>query len=476
MYHCISILDTSDLISRLAQHRTLAAAPEKELAWLAAHGRLRHIEPGDVVSSKSEPLLTLVIVLSGHFAIWVDRGSGPHKVTDWRGGDVSGTMPYSRMGKPPGDAVADEAGDLVLIDREHFPEMIAECPTVTTKLVHLMLDRVRTFQSSDLLDEKLLSLGRMSAGLAHELNNPASAATRSAKLLINSVATLEDASRALGAVQLSETQLATVNQSRKACLSALPAALSPIERADREEAISEWLEAHGADASAAGVIVDTAVTIGDLDTLSSVVEGSALNAILKWLAADCSTRTLAKEVEKASARIHDLVAAMKRSSFMDRTAVPEPVDLKISLSDAVALLLHKARRKSASVILNIEPTLPRALAIGGDLSQIWINLIDNAIDAIGEAGHVTINTAHQLKFVVVNVIDDGPGIPPEVRERIFEPFFTTKPPGQGTGQGLDIARQLIRRNGGDIEVRSRPGYTEFRVTLPAAPTDSKPAV
>ena len=457
-----------DIAARLAQHRTLGSVPSAELAWLLSHGHLRHVEPGLFVSRKTELLETLVIVLSGHFSIYVDRGAGPRKVMEWGGGDVSGFLPYSRMTKPPGDAIVDEGADIFEIHREHFPEMIRECPTVTEALVHVMLDRARRFTSSDLQDEKMMSLGRLSAGLAHELNNPASAAARSARLLIDGLESLEAASRALGAARLSETQVAAIDSSSHSCRSAVPSALSPMEMADREEAISTWLEDHHADPAAAAALVETELSIGDLDRLASVLDGDALNTTLKWMAADCSSRALATDIERAARRIHDLVAAVKRHTFMDRTDAPEPVDLTMSMNDSVALLLHKARRKSVGVTVNLEPTLPRVYAIGGDLNQVWTNLIDNALDAVGESGHVEIAADRHLDSVIVRVIDDGPGIPEAIRGQIFDQFFTTKAVGQGTGLGLNIVRELVRRNDGQIEVESRPGHTEFRVTLPVA--------
>jgi signal transduction histidine kinase len=463
-----AVLMDNTLVARLAEHRTLGGAPPEELAWLASHGQLRHVEPGERIARRAEILDTMVILLSGHITIQVDRGLGPRKVMEWGAGDVSGFLPYSRMGKPPGDSVVDEAGDFVLVHRDNFPEMIKACPTVTAKLVHLMLDRVRRFTSSDLQDEKMMALGRLTAGLAHELNNPASAAARSARLLINGLAELEDASRALGASQLSEDQLAVANQSLRACLSAIPSALTPIERADREEAIADWLEGHGADPAAGAALLDTAATIDNLNALASVIHGDSLNVTLRWMAAHCSTRGLATDVEKASSRIHDLVAAMKRFTYMDRTDAPSAVDLSVSLGDSVALLLHKARKKSAGIGVVIEPDLPRVRAIGGDLNQVWTNLIDNAIDAVPDSGQVTITAGRHLNFVIVRIVDNGSGIPPEAGERIFDPFYTTKPVGQGTGLGLDISRRLVRRNDGDMEYESRPGRTEFRVTLPIA--------
>ena len=419
----------------------------------------------------------LAIVLSGHIAIYVDRGLGPRKVMEWRAGDVTGLLPYSRMTKaqsPGGDPVVVEAGDLFLVSRDDFPEMIQKCSSVTTALVHMMIDRVRRFTSNDLQDEKMISLGKLSAGLAHELNNPASAASRSARLLAQGLADLEDAARALGTARLTPGQLEIAERSRTACVATATAGLSPIQRADREDAIASWLEAHGAPPDAASALLDTALTFEDFDALAAALDGDTLNTALRWLAADCSSRSLATEVERSVTRIHDLVAAIKRFTYMDRTSAPEPVDLSISLNDAVALLQHKARRKSLRVSVDLKPDLPRVRAIGSDLNQIWTNLIDNAIDAVGEAGEVAVTAGPRLDFVIVHIVDNGPGIPPNLGEQIFDPFVTTKPVGQGTGLGLDIARRLVRRNDGDIEFESRPGRTEFRVTLPVAGDDAAP--
>ena len=460
--------DPSDIVERLAQHRTLGGAPHEELEWLAARGRVHHREPGDLLTNVPEMLEALSVLFSGRFAIYVDHGAGPHKVMEWSGGDVTGYLPYSRMTRSPGDMVIDDAGDALVVHSRHFPELIRDCPVVTTRLVHVMLDRARQFRSSELQDEKMLSLGRMAAGLAHELNNPASAAARSARLLNEALEEGEAAAQALGAARLNDAQLVAVESARVACATAVPAALAPLARADREDAIADWLDDHGADANAAGPLADTGVGLHSLDALAAMLDTETLNVALRWVAAGCTTRALAADVERAATRIHNLVGAIKRFTYMDRAQVPEPVDVVESLNDSLALLLHKARKKSVGVNVTAEPNLPPARAIGGDLNQIWTNLIDNAIDAVAESGRVIVSASRYLNFVVVRVEDNGRGIPDDIRDRIFDPFVTSKPVGQGTGLGLDIARQLIRRNNGDIEVESRPGRTEFRVTLPIA--------
>src|SRR3989338_6127238 len=206
------------LLTRLAQHRALSTAPAGEHVWLAEHGVMRVCAAGDVVARKGEHVAVLHIVFSGPFAIRVDRGAGAHKIFEWRGGDVGGLMPYSRGASPPNDAVAEEPTEMLTIARDQFPELIRECPAVTATLVHAMIDRARQFKSSDLRDEKLISLGKLAAGLAHELNSPASAAVRSAKLLAEGLAGAEEAARRLGAARLSDEQLAAIDAVREACL------------------------------------------------------------------------------------------------------------------------------------------------------------------------------------------------------------------------------------------------------------------
>jgi signal transduction histidine kinase len=461
-------MSNPDLVTQLAQHRTIGSAPREELEWLAAHGHMQHFEPGDRVARKGQPIEGLFVLLSGYLAIYVDRGLGPRKVLEWRGGDVTGLLPYSRMFAAPGETIIGEPTDMFVVDRAHFPELTRECPTITAALVHVMLDRARTFTSSELLDEKMMALGRMSAGLAHELNNPASAIARSAKLLSPTLAEAENASRAIGAARLTDAQHEAIDSVRVGCASAAPSTLTPIERADREEALTEWLEAHRVDPDAAAALVDTGTTVDALETLASAVHGRELDAAVRWIAAGCTIRTLTSDIEKAASRVHDLVGAVKRFSFMDQRQTPEPIDLSQGLRDSVSLLLHKARKKSIGVTISVDQNLPLVRAIGSDLNQVWTNLIDNAIDAAPEAGHVEISARREVQFVMVRVVNDGPGIPPDIRDRIFDAFVTTKPVGQGTGLGLEIARRLIHRNEGDIDFVSQQGRTEFRVSLPLA--------
>jgi signal transduction histidine kinase len=316
----------------------------------------------------------------------------------------------------------------------------------------------------------MLSLGRLAAGLAHELNNPASALVRGAKDLTGRLMDVERASRALGA-SVPAPQLALVDRVTGICLSSVVSTVrSPIEQVDREDALYQWLEAHGADVSAAPPLAESAVTFEDLDALAGALGPDALDAALRAVAATCVMRRLGSEMEIAALRIHGLVSAIKGFTYMDHATVPSPVDVAQGLTDTLAVLSGKARARSAHVTVHVDPDLPRVDGYGGELNQVWSNLIDNALDAVPAEGRVDILAARDGASVVVRVIDSGHGIPADIRERIFDPFFTTKPLGQGTGLGLDLVQRLVRRHDGAVDVDSRPGRTEFRVTLPAGAT------
>jgi signal transduction histidine kinase len=461
-------VNNSDLVSRLAAHRTLGAAPRHELEWMAAHGRLRRVSAGDVLAPKGESIDTLHVVLSGRYSIWANRGTGPRKVMEWRGGDVTGLLPYSRMSRAPGDVIAEEPTEILDLHRDYFPALIRECQEVTAILVHVMLDRARHFTSTGLQAEKMVSLGNLAAGLAHELNNPASAVVRSAKGMAECLVEAEKTSLELGAARLPPAQLAAIDQLRHLCVDAVARSARPaLEQADREETIAAWLDEHGVALAAAQALADSAVTLAALDRAAALLDRPTLDLGLRWVAANCTAQMLVADIEVAATRIHGLVAAVKGFTHMDQASVPGLIDIRQGLADTVTVLRAKARSKGVSVDLAVEPDLPAVEGFAGELNQVWLNLIDNALDAVAERGRVEVTAGRVRSSLVVRVIDNGPGIPPEILDRIFDPFFTTKPVGHGTGLGLDIAQRLVRRHEGEIDVESRPGRTEFRVTLPS---------
>jgi signal transduction histidine kinase len=462
-------ITASDLIDRLAEHKTLGAAPREELAWLVAHGSVRSLAAGDVLSHKGKQVDGLYVVLSGRLSLSADRGSGPQKIFEWETGDVTGVLPYSRLVNPPGNAIAEEPTEILMLHRNHIRALTHECFEITTILVRTMLDRARLFTSTDLHNEKMISLGKLSAGLAHELNNPASAIERCASLLEDRLEDAEKATRALGAAKLSDAQLNAVDEILASCLAKQSQSpRSCLEQSDREEAIADWLARHQLDTANAPMLADTEVTFAALDQLAAAVSGPALNAVLRWAAAGCAARRLTSGIQGASMRISGLVMAIKGFTSMDQAIAAQPVDLASSLANTVAVLNSKASEKSVEVVVDLQSDLPPVHGFPAELNQIWGNLIDNALDAVPAGGRIHVFACRENQRVLVRIVDDGPGISAKDLARIFDPFFTTKPMGEGTGLGLDIVRRLVRRNNAVIDVESKPGRTEFRVSLPIA--------
>ena len=460
----------ASLVERLAAHRTVGAVPREQLKWLANVGQLQVLEIGDVLTHSGGTVAGLFVILEGYLSIRVDRGAGPRIVMEWHGGDVTGLLPYSRLKTPPGNVVAEQRTVVLMIDPLHIQEMIKACHELTAVMVHVMLDRARTFKSSELLDEKLVSLGRIAAGLAHELNNPASAVARSAKMLVAEVERLDNTNKRLGALNLSDTQYFSIAALRDE-RNAKPIALSPLEIADREDAMTDWLHARGVSGVETEQLAASAFGTNDLDKLDTFVGTEKIGPVLSHISAEQNVRRLAQEIDTAASRIHALVAAVKGFTYMDQQATLQPIAIGRGLADTITVLGSKARAKSVTVTLKIATDLPSVNGYGGELNQVWSNLLDNAIDATPK-GQVRITASVELGQVVVRVSDDGPGIPADVLARIFDPFFTTKPVGEGTGLGLDIARRIVQRHRGVLDVTTKTNGTEFRVTLPAVPATS----
>jgi signal transduction histidine kinase len=425
------------------------------------------LERDGVLTAKTGPVEGLHIVLDGLLSIYVDRGAGRRKVMEWKAGEVTGLMPYSRLVSPPGDVTAEEPTDVVTVFRKDFPEMIRECNELTAALVHVMLDRARHFTSSFLHDEKLVSIGRLAAGLAHELNNPVSAIARSSRALTSSFSEADRASLLLGSSGLSAENITVIERVCDACLTKSSQKVqSPLEIEDREQALEVWLEKHGVQPEAAEALADVGMTIEMLDNLAHSLPRPALPIVLRWIAANTTARRMTAEIHEAASRIHQLVDAVKGFTQMDRESVPEPVDIAQGLTNTLVVMRSRAKDKAVSLNLDIPNGLRLVQGFAGELNQIWANLIGNAIDAVGENGRVDVSVSVERDGVAVRVADNGPGIPTEIRDRIFDPFFTTKPVGQGSGLGLDIVRRLVQRHNGRIELDSKTGRTEFRVILP----------
>jgi len=458
-------MTADETIDILAALPLFEGVPRVELKWAASRGEVRSFATGTCMRRQGSTVDEMFVMLEGRVAMHVPRGGGWRKIADVSEGYVLGAVPYSRYKNAPGDVIVEQDTRVFALNRNCFPDMISDCPELTAALVHHMIDRAREFRTVELQDERMQALGRLASGLAHELNNPASAATSSARSLAALLDEAERAARALAAARLTDSQLEALDAVRTVC-TAPTQARSALDAADREDDIADWLARNDIDLLGAEALAASDRRLDDLENLAATIPADGLEAAMRWLASVIAARELTRDIESATGRVHDLAAAVKGFTFMDRESVPDNVDIARGLADTVAVVENKARASAVAVRLETADRLPRVYGFGAELNQVWEKLIDNAIDAAGANGKVTVTATSRGDAVLVRVADDGPGIPEQHRARVFDPFFTTKPVGQGTGLGLDSARRFVHLHHGDIDFTSQSGRTVFRVRLP----------
>lgn len=388
----------------------------------------------------------------------------------FRDGDTFGEAPLLLGARTSGvNCVADTATRLLRVDVEGFWKLMATCPTVRQGVVAKAAQRIHTFQANTLHQEKLISLGTLAAGLMHELNNPGTAAKRSAALLRENLGQLQEISMRFCLSPLTQEQRHCLYEMQEEVLSLeKPKPLSSLEEADAEEELITWLESIGV--KNAWKLAPTLVAAGwrraDIVCTQQAFPAETLQNALNWLAALISATQQLGTIEESIGRVTELVIAVKKYAYEDKNG-EHIIDVHESIQSTLIILGHKFRHKQLTVEKEFAPELPKLKTAGTGLSQVWTNLLDNAADAAPQGSKVTIRTWAEDGTVCVGIIDQGPGIPPEEREKIFQPFYTTKPVGVGTGLGLDIARRIV--NGqyrGNIGFSSEPGRTEFVVKLP----------
>jgi len=456
-----------ETLDRLRDFPVLAGIPENEVRWLQEQGEPVRYAVGDVVVRQGGFVPGMYVLFEGRLANVVEQGGVKRIAMEWSGGEITGYLPYSRMSTARGNTTVEEPVEGLLIPREIVDEMPAVCPKLTTKLVHSMLDRVREFKANDLQLEKLVSLGKLAAGMAHELNNPSSAALRNAKLLRETFEAAESAADVLRAGTVSAKTWKLLGTLKELCATHDSSMdMSALERADREDAFCDWLDHCNLDSGLGAQLAGSTLTLEQLAELTTDLNGEQLAAAVTWLAHTASVHALIRDIENASSRVHHMVNAIKGFTYMDRGSAPEPVDIGKGLKDTIGILSSRIQQKNIQVDLTVSPDLPAITGFGGELNQVWNNLLDNAIDASPENGTVSIKVARKGEDIVVFVTDNGPGIPADISDRIFEPFFTTKPIGQGSGLGLDVAQRIVNLHRGVMSASSKPGYTEFVVKLP----------
>ena len=454
------------LVNDLRKIAVFSDLTADQLSWLAGKFEEIRLAPGEIFVRPGDPAVWLTVILEGE--IRLQRAGDPDgPIYSAAAGQVTGYLPYSRLTHFAGTGRAVIPTRLARLHKDNFPEMLQRIPEIGQRLVAIMADRIRETTRTETQRDKLMALGKLSAGLAHELNNPAAAAQRAAASLREALETVRDASIRLARHALSPEQRETILRfEREAQQYAAPTAVDPLAQSDREERITSWLEGRRIPDSwkIAPVLADVGVEAPTLEDLASEVGEKVVSDALIRIASVLTIGRLIGEIENSAKRISDLVGAIKEYSYMDQAPLQE-VDIHHGIESTLTILGHRLKQ-GVTVIRDYDPDLPRVSAYGGELNQIWTNLIDNAIDAMNGKGELRIRSKRNLDRVLVEIGDNGPGIPPEIQARIFDPFFTTKGVGQGTGLGLDTACRIARKHHGDIRVVSKPGDTRFQVDLP----------
>ena len=454
-------------IAELLRFPAFADLPEDQLAWFLSQSEELHLNMGDVYAREGDPPEHMFVLVEGQFEA-MGEFRGEPVVIPGKSGDVTGMLPFSRMKNYMVTSKALSAGRILRFPASRFPELVQRMPVLAQRLVGVMTDRVREATRFEQQRDRLVSLGKLSAGLAHELNNPAAAAKRSAGQLRHTLKRIKDASVDLGHRELTPTQKAEIEKLEAALTQRDGPPPDTLTISDMEEQIDSLLRSHGQNDlwQLSAELAQRGVKPEAIESLFETLDAGTARAALVRIAASLEIASLLNEVESSTSRISDLVRAIKEYTYMDQSPV-QNVDVVKSLETTLTILNHKLKR-GVNVQRRYEPVPLLVNSFGSELNQVWTNLIDNAIDAMKGQGELCLRTYREDGCVVVEIGDNGPGISAEIRPHLFEPFFTTKGVGEGTGLGLDTAQRIVKKHRGNIRVDSQPGDTRFQVRLPLA--------
>jgi signal transduction histidine kinase len=449
--------------SELRRVPVFADLPDDQLDWLLANSEEVHVNAGDLYIRHGVPADRMFVVLEGNFE-W--RGDMNQVIDSAKAGDVTGVLPFSRMKLFNQDFRAISAARFLEFHSTSFPNLVQKMPELTARLVGYMSDRVREITRAEQQRDRLASLGKLSAGLAHELNNPASAAKRATSQLRNMLLTIRNASQELGRQDLTPEQKSEIEKLEASFTQSDVVPPDALTISDLEDQIDSLLRSHGMNdlfQLSAG-LARRNIKPEVVESLFAKLDPNQARAALVRISASVEVAGLLREIESSTSRISDLVGAIKEYTHMDQAPV-QNVDVVKSIETTLTILSHKLKQ-GVTVQRDYHPVPLLVNSFGSELNQVWTNLIDNAIDAMHGAGELRIRIYPDAGGVIVEISDNGPGIPADVQPHIFEPFFTTKGVGEGTGLGLDTVQRIIKKHRGNIQLTSQPGDTRFQIWLP----------
>ncbi|MCR8560352.1 GHKL domain-containing protein [Mucilaginibacter sp. BJC16-A38] len=445
--------------------------PSGQLLWLIRQSENRVLPQGALMFQAGQPMKGTEIIVKGKVRISLPQNNELREVGILEEKSITGYLPFSRGKVATLNGLVLAETQVLFLPIEKIPEMIGNHFELTQAMVHVMTSRVRNFTALQQQNEKMMAIGKLSAGMSHELNNPSSAIVRSAaslkKHLLSVPKTFEDIIN----IKISSEQAKEVSKVVTAVLEGNEKpALSMLERSRREDDMAVWMDSHQIDNSpeVAENFVDYGIGRDEAQALSLQIPPAYLSKVLNWININMITEKMVTDIEEASKRIAELVGAVKTFTHMDQGHDKQYADIHIGIRNTLTMLHHKIHKENVMVIEHYDDALPPVKAMIGELNQVWTNLIDNALDALEYTQNpvLEIVTRKDNEFVEVTVIDNGPGIPEGDCSQIFDPFFTTKEIGKGTGLGLDVVSKIVRQHRGSVKVNSVPGRTAFIVCFP----------
>lgn len=463
-------------IEELKKVIALRDLPDDHLQWILSRSEYQEFEDGEIMFKTGDPAEYMAFILEGKGNFYLNVNGKLVFYISFENnedtGGVTGILPYSRMKNSPGDSYSVGRTKLVKLHKKYFPALEKLNPDFNQKLIGYMTERARYFATVRMQQEKVSALGKLAAGIAHEMNNPAAAIDRIADELNKRLKLNIDLTGKLLKHDISPGFIKNIREmavDRKK-VQQVKTRMTPLERMEKEDKLNDWLEDNGfaVNNEIAVTLTETGFTRDDLEKLKDGIDDESFKSILDWLENLLSSEVLINDLEDASGRITELVSAIKSHVHMDRSGTLHVTDIHKDIEDTLILLGYKLRDKNIKVVKTFCNDMPGVEAYSGELNQVWTNLIDNAIYAVPENGEIQIKTVCDTKQVTVIMIDNGTGIPKDIQSRIFDPFFTTKKVGEGTGIGLDLVKSVIERHNGDVKVNSVKGRTEFIVSFPVA--------
>lgn len=457
-------------VELLKSFEPLADVPEDQLQWLLDNGECREFAVGETIFEIGDTFTATSFLLEGKFSVYIQQGNQINEIGISEPGTISGYLPYSRGKVSIVRVICIQEALVMSVPIENIQKATKMYFELTEALVHTMITRVRFATTRQQQYEKMFALGKLSAGLAHELNNPAAAIGRNASSLAELLNNIPKIFKQTAGLKLDHTKMELFQARLREIMEREDKPeLSMLEKSAKEDELTDWLLDHEIDDyTFAEVLVYDGFSIEDIESLASIPPEDALVPVFKWLSYHLTTSRIVKEIEEASSRISELVGAVKNFSHMDRGGDKQYINIHTGLESTLTMLNYKIKKANVEVIHDFAPDLPLAKAMAGELNQVWTNIIDNAIDAmaVNGKGILTINTKKERNNVVVTITDNGPGIPEEISSMIFDPFFTTKDIGEGTGLGLDVVMRIIEQHHGSVKLKSEPGKTSFFVCIP----------